>query len=117
MENCKPTSRSPLSQQAYRLVNKSVLPVFGALLERTALASEFVAAQQRFLLALTWPTSAVLEEAKTRGELPNDLDCAVAATVLTAPLLQTHLLAREPIGDDLIEMVVSQFMKAHGSPS
>lgn len=101
---------SSLTNLRLRLVKRSVLPVFAALLEWSSRDDAFVEAQQKFVHALLRPTIGVLEEAQESGVLSKDLDCVTAAGTLASPLLFRHLIAREVIDDQLIEFTVSQFM-------
>ncbi len=98
-----------------RLETRKVRPIFAALIDFTSRDEAFVPTQRRFVEALIQPTAQVLEEARERGDLPDRLDCAVSATLLAGPLVHQHLVMCEPIDDDLIEKITSQFVGLHGT--
>ncbi|MEM8922375.1 MAG: TetR/AcrR family transcriptional regulator [Actinomycetota bacterium] len=106
---------SMLSGLRTRLVTREVRPVFAALVDHALRDGAFVAAQRRFVQGMVQPTIDVLDQAKERGDLAPDLDCAAAATTLTGPIFHQFLLMQEPIDDELIEQVIEQFMGARSA--
>ena len=96
-----------------RLVTREVRPVFAALVDHASRDEAFVAVQRRFVEGMVRPTMEVLADARERGDLPLTVDCSTAASVLTGPLFHQHLSMQEPIDDDLIDRVVSQFIEFH----
>lgn len=98
-----------------RLFTRNVRPVFAALIDYASRDAAFLPVQRTFVEGLIQPTTSVLEAAQERGDLPARLDCGVAATVLAGPLVHQFLVMHEPIEDDLIQQITTQFISVHRS--
>ena len=105
--------RSALSNLRTRLVVHETRPIFGALASRAHHDEGFAAAQARFVEHLASPLEAVLDLARTRGELDAELDCRLEAMLLAGPLLNHHLMLVAEIPDTLIDAVVTRWMVVH----
>ena len=101
--------RQSLTNLRQRLKVRPIRPIFAALVTLASRDDDMVEAQRRFVAGLVQPTTHVLEAACERGALPSDLDCAAATVSLAGPLLHQSLIMRQPIDDDLIDLLMAQF--------
>ena len=101
--------RQTLINLRKRLKVRPIRPIFAALVTLASRDDGMVNAQQRFVSGLVQPTTDVLEVACERGALPANLDCAAATASLAGPLLHQSLIMRQPINDDLIDLLMAQF--------
>jgi hypothetical protein len=86
--------------------------VFAALVELASRDASFASSQQTFVSGLVAQDTAVLEQAKLDDEIPADVDCDVATTMVAGPLLHQFLVMRQDIGEDLIDQTITQFMNS-----
>lgn len=94
-----------------RMSERPVRQVIAALIEHGLRDKGFLRAQRRFVEGLVAHVSAALTYATERGELPDDFDCASAASIIAGPLLYQHLLVSQKISTEMIEQIVSQFIQ------
>jgi hypothetical protein len=66
--------------------------------------------QSRFDLARV-----IVDRAKSRGELPDDIDPAMALELLIAPLHFRTLLTRQPVDEQLAGQIVDLLLKGIAS--
>jgi AcrR family transcriptional regulator len=104
--------RDALLSLEVRLCTKEVRPVFAALVELASRDASFASSQQTFVSGLVAQVTAVLEQAKLDDEIPADVDCDVATTMVAGPLLHQFLVMRQDIGEDLIDQTITQFMNS-----
>lgn len=101
--------RQTLTNLRRRLEVRPVGPIFAGLVDLASRDDDMVEAKRRFVLGLVQPTTDVVQAACEREVLPVDLDCAAATAALTGPLLYQSLIMGQPIEDDLIDLLISQF--------
>lgn len=109
--NVEEDLRNSLLALRVRLVSRAVRPLFAAVVDLASRDDAFVTSQQAFITALVDQPRQILAAAERRGALPKDLNCDLAATALTGPLLYQFLVMREDIDDELIELVLTQFFQ------
>lgn len=96
-----------------RIVKRPVRLVYGALVDQAVHHDAFAGALRRFTEALTAEVVVVLATAQERGDLSTELDTKAAAAMLAGPLLHQHVLMLDTIPDDLINEIVTQFLRSH----
>ena len=104
--------RNALLSLEVRLCTKEVRPVFAALVELASRDESFASSQQTFVSGLVGQVAAVIEQSQQKGEIPADIDCELATTMLTGPLLYQFLVLRQDIGESLIDLTITQFMNS-----
>lgn len=105
--------RSTLQRLRTRLVVHETRAVFGALASHAYHDEGFAAAQRRFVEQLVQPVAALLETARDRGDVAEEMDCRLEATLLAGPVLHHHLMLRAEIPDELIDAVVGRWLAVH----
>lgn len=93
---------------AARIVSEGGVAAFVTLLER----SQWDAQTRAFLESFQQltPVNQALHKAVEAGTFPASEDLSVAAAFLLGPLMHRGILARRPIDDAFIELVVDRFM-------
>ena len=83
----------------------AILPSIIDAAERDADIAQFYA---RLQAGFTEPYRAVIERAKTRGEVPSSLDAGMLVACIMGPLFYRRWYSREAIDDKFIKGVVSK---------
>ncbi len=105
--------RSALENLRTRLVVHETRAVFGALASHAHHDQAFAAAQRRFVEQLVQPVAALLEAARTRGDVRAGMDCQLEAMLLAGPIVHHHLMLHADIPDELIDDVVGRWLAVH----
>ncbi len=91
------------------LTDRMPRAVFGALI--TAMQRDdalAVAFQERFLAPVEARTRTMLERARARGEIADDVDLVLLGSVLPSVAIFRALTRNEPVGPELVEQIVDQ---------
>ncbi|MCO4773810.1 MAG: TetR/AcrR family transcriptional regulator [Deltaproteobacteria bacterium] len=99
-----------------RMERRGFRAVFATLLAQATRDEAFAAPQKRLVEGVLLPVREVLDDARSRGRLPESLDVDSAAVQLAGPVLTRHVMMREDISDAFIEGLVEQFVDAHQLP-
>lgn len=91
--------------------------MFTALLDHASRSREFVAAQRRFVTAVTDPLRNVVGAGIDSGELQPTTNPDEAVAQLTGPILYMHVMQRAPTSDELIENAVGGFLSMNATHS
>ena len=100
-----------------RLRRRPFREVFAALLDHASRSREFVAAQRRFVTAVTDPLRDVVVAATDSGELHPTTNPDEAVAQLTGPIFYMHVMQRTATSDDLIENTVGGFLSVNHAQS
>lgn len=96
-----------------RLRRRPFREMFAALLDHASRSREFVAAQRRFVTAVTDPIRDIVVVAVDSGELLASTNPDEAVAQLTGPIFHMHVMQRAPISDELIENTVGGFLSTN----
>jgi AcrR family transcriptional regulator len=92
------------------LTGSPFVPELAALLGRSEWEPALRELKEQLLAHGTAGLQRSLQQAIDRGELPADLDVAVALARLAGPLFYRRMLAHRPVEDRLVEEVVASFV-------
>jgi AcrR family transcriptional regulator len=92
------------------LTGSPFVPELAALLGRSEWEPALRELEEQLLAHGTAGLQRSLQQAIDRGELPADLDVAVALARLAGPLFYRRMLAHRPVEDRLVDEVVASFV-------
>ncbi|NGO67688.1 TetR/AcrR family transcriptional regulator [Streptomyces boncukensis] len=86
-----------------------------ALIERTGVEPELTRLREALCAASLDGFRVVVEEAKSRGELPSGLSTELAVDQLAGPLAFRRLFTDQPVPPDYVPTLVDTFLRCHGA--